>query len=137
MDLCGFAMAAPVDQRIIDDFFYLDRGERSKSIAWLYGMIATYGLKPLQLQDFSWGPENSILLQGKKRPIKPMHPHWAVIFELKKQPRNIQGRLSNLSKSLDRAIEAGKIALDIEDLLAAHTDRKKSCYLSRKQALAC
>ena len=130
-------MAAPVDQRIIDDFFYLDRGERSKSIAWLYGMVATYGLKPLQLQDFSWGPDNSVLLQGRKRPIKPMHPHWAVIFELKKQPRNIQGRLSNLAKSLERAIEAGKTELNVDALLAAHSDRKNSCYLGRKQALAC
>lgn len=130
-------MAAPVDQRIIDDFFYLDRGERSKSIAWLYGMVATYGLKPLQLQDFSWGPDNSVLLQGRKRPIKPMHPHWAVIFELKKQPRNIQGRLSNLAKSLERAIEAGKTELNVDALLAAHRDRKKSCYLGREQALAC
>jgi len=130
-------MAAPVDQRILDDFFYLDRGERSKSIAWLYGMVATYGLKPSQLQNFSWGPDNTVLLKGKKRPVKPMHPHWAVIFELKKQPRNIQGRLSNLSKSLERALEAGKIHLGIDDLLAAHTDRKQCCYLSRKQALAC
>lgn len=130
-------MATPVDQRIIDDFFYLDRGERSKSIAWLYGMVATYGLKPSQLQDFSWGPDNSVLLQGRKRPIKPMHPHWAVIFELKKQPRNIQGRLSNLAKSLERAIEAGKTDLDVNALLAAHSDRKNTCYLGRQQALAC
>ena len=130
-------MAAPVDQRIIDDFFYLDRGERSKSIAWLYGMVATYGLKPSQLQNFSWGPDNSVLLQGRKRPIKPMHPHWAVIFELKKQPRNIQGRLSNLAKSLERAIEAGKTDLDVNALLAAHSDRKNTCYLGRQQALAC
>lgn len=130
-------MAAPVDQRIIDDFFYLDRGERSKSIAWLYGMVATYGLKPSQLQDFSWGPDNSVLLQGRKRPIKPMHPHWAVIFELKKQPRNIQGRLSNLAKSLERAIEAGKTELNVDALLAAHSDRKNSCYLGHEQALAC
>ena len=131
------AMATPVDQRIIDDFFYLVRGERSKSIAWLYGMVATYGLKPSQLQDFSWGPDNSVLLQGRKRPIKPMHPHWAVIFELKKQPRNIQGRLSNLSKSLERAIEAGKTDLDVDTLLAAHSDRKNNFYLGREQALAC
>lgn len=130
-------MASPVDQRILDDFFYLDKGERSKSIAWLYGMVATYGLKPLQLKDFSWGPDNSVLLQGRKRPIKPMHPHWAVIFELKKQPRNIQGRLSNLAKSLERAIEAGKTELNVDALLAAHSDRKNSCYLGRKQALAC
>ncbi len=130
-------MATPVDQRIIDDFFYLDRGERSKSIAWLYGMVATYGLKPSQLQNFSWGPDNSVLLQGRKRPIKPMHPHWAVIFELKKQPRNIQGRLSNLAKSLERAIEAGKTDLDVNALLAAHSDRKNTCYLGRQQALAC
>lgn len=130
-------MATPVDQRIIDDFFYLDRGGRSKSIAWLYGMVATYGLKPSQLQDFSWGPDNSVLLQGRKRPIKPMHPHWAVIFELKKQPRNIQGRLSNLAKSLERAIEAGKTDLDVNALLAAHSDRKNTCYLGRQQALAC
>ena len=77
------------------------------------------------------------LLQGRKRPIKPMHPHWAVIFELKKQPRNIQGRLSNLAKSLERAIEAGKTELNVDALLAAHSDRKNSCYLGREQALAC
>jgi len=128
-------MAAPVDQRILDDYFCLDRGERSKSIAWLYGMIATYGLKPKELKEFTWGPDNTVLIKGKKQPVKPMHPHWAVIFGLKKQPRNIQDRLTNLSKALDRAIESGKICFDIDALLAAHKDRKKSCYLGRQKSL--
>jgi hypothetical protein len=132
-----FTMGAPLDQRIVDDFFSLDRGERSKSLAWLYGMIATYGLKPSQLKNFSWGPDNSVLLQGKKKPIKPMHPHWAIIFELKKQPRNIQGRLSTLCRSLERAIKNGKIDLNVDTLIAAHRNRKKCCYLSCKQTLAC
>ena len=95
------------------------------------------GLKPSQFKNFSWGPDNSVLLQGKKKPIKPMHPHWAIIFELKKQPRNIQGRLSTLCRSLERAIKNGKIDLNVDSLIAAHRNRKKCCYLRRKQTLAC
>ena len=85
-------------------------------------MVATYGLKPSTKGRTSWGPDNSVLLKGKKKTSQTNASTLGSNFLIKKQPRNIQGRLSNLSKSLERALEAGKIHLDIDDLLAAHTD---------------
>ena len=115
------AMKPPTDQRIVDDFFKLSTGMRTKSTAWLFGMVATYGVKPEQLQEFTWGPSNSILIEGRKSPVKPLHPHWVVIFNLKKQPRKIQDRLENLTDEL-------KIKCDLKELLGAHKDRKKNYY---------
>ena len=66
------AMKPPTDQRIVDDFFKLSTGMRTKSTAWLFGMVATYGVKPEQLQEFTWGPSDSILIEGRKSPVKPL-----------------------------------------------------------------
>lgn len=117
-------MAPPDDQRILNDYFSLNQASKGKSIAWLYGMIATYGVQPNKLKDFTWGAEHTLVLKGKKTPVKPMHPHWAVIFNLKKQPRKIKERLTNVSKSLEKAQATGKIDFNIADLLLAHTARK-------------
>ena len=127
-------MDKPVDQRIIDDFFKLSTGLKTKSMAWLYGMVATYGVKPLQLQQFTWGPSNTILIKGRKRPVKPLHPHWTVIFDLKKQPRNLQDRLNNLCYELDKARIQEKINLDVKDLLSAYRNRKKNFYTVTQEA---
>lgn len=121
-------MIKPTDQKIVDDFFKLSTGIKTKSMAWLYGMVATYGIKPLHLHDFTWGPSNTILVKGRKRPIKPLHPHWLVIFDLKKQPRNVQDRIENLSYDLDQARIKDKIKCNVDDLLTAHKDRKKNFY---------
>ena len=126
------SMEKPVDQKIVDDFFKLSTGNNTKNIAWLYGMVATYGIKPTHLQRFSWGPENTILLKGRKRPVKPLHPHWAIIFNLKKQPRNIQDRLETICDDLKKAITTKTIKCEIKELLFAHRERKKNFYAIKR-----
>lgn len=121
-------MDKPVDQKIVDDFFKLSTGNNTKNIAWLYGMVATYGIKPVDLYSFSWGPENTILIKGRKRPVKPLHPHWAIIFNLKKQPRNIQDRFNNICNDLKKAMTTKTINCEIKELLFAHKERKKNFY---------
>lgn len=117
-------MAPPDDQRILNDYFSLDQANKGKSIAWLYGMVATYGVQPNKLKDFTWGSENTLVLKDRKTPVKPMHPHWAVIFNLKRQPRKIQERLKTVSESLEKAQSQGKIDFNITNLLSAHKARK-------------
>jgi len=126
------SMEKPVDQKIVDDFFKLSTVNNTKNIAWLYGMVATYGIKPTHLQRFSWGPENTILVKGRKRPVKPLHPHWAIIFNLKKQPRNIQDRLETICDDLKKAITTKTIKCEIKELLFAHRERKKNFYAIKR-----
>ena len=91
----------PNDQTIVDEYFKLRTNRRRSRLAWLFGMIATYGLTPDALEGFSWGPEASIYIQGKRRPVSPVHPQWAIIFRLKEeQPRNWQDCLQSLSEQL-------------------------------------
>jgi hypothetical protein len=47
----------PVDQRIVDEYFQLGSQRKTKDVAWLYGMVATYGVKPEELDGFEWGPQ--------------------------------------------------------------------------------
>jgi hypothetical protein len=123
----------PLDQRIVDEYFRLASNKKTKDVAWLYGMIATYGLKPEELRDFDWGPEASIFIFGKKRAIRPFHPQWVFLFELKeKQPRNMQSRLSSLFSSLYEAITFQNVELNITDLVLAHKIRKNH-YRQSKQ----
>jgi hypothetical protein len=78
----------PVDQRIVDEYFQLISHRKTKDVAWLYAMVATYGLKPEELEGFTWA-----------------HPQWAFLFELKeKQPCELQSCWSSLCSSLYRAI---------------------------------
>ena len=56
----------PTDQRIVNEYFHLAASKGLKNVAWLYGMVATYGIKPDKLWDFHWGPDNSILLKNRK-----------------------------------------------------------------------
>jgi hypothetical protein len=73
-------LTPPTDQRIVNDYFKLLSFSKLKNVAWLYGMIATYGVKPDKLWDFKWGPDNSIFIKNKKRPIYPLHPQWVIFF---------------------------------------------------------
>jgi integrase len=78
------SQSPPVDQRIVDEYFQLALDRKTKNAAWLYGMVATYGLKPDELIGFEWSANDSIHIPGKKRPVFPLHPQWVLLFGLKK-----------------------------------------------------
>jgi len=126
----------PLDQRIVDEYFRLASSRKTKDIAWLYGMVATYGLKPEELCDLDWGPNLSISVPGKKRLVRPLHPQWALLFSLKeKQPRNMQDCWSLLSSSLYEAMAFRDVELNITDLILGHKLRKNHYRdLKRQQA---
>jgi len=123
----------PLDQRIVDEFFQLDSHRGTKEIAWLYGMVATYGLTPDQLNTgYTWEGSN-LILSGKKRPIRPLHPQWVFLFQLKeKQPRKVRSCWKSLCTSLYRAMAHQEISSNITDLVLAHKIRK-SHYQKIKQ----
>lgn len=126
----------PLDQRIVDEYFRLASSRKTKDIAWLYGMVATYGLKPEELLDLDWGPELSISVPGKKRLVRPLHPQWVFLFCLKeKQPRNLQSCHASLSSHLYEAMAFQDVQLNITDLILAHKLRKNH-YRQVKQQLA-
>ena len=126
----------PLDQRIVDEYFRLASSRKTKDIAWLYGMVATYGLNPEELCDFDWGPDLSISVPGKKRLVRPLHPQWALLFGLKeKQPRKLQDCWEALSLSLYEAMAFRDVELNITDLILGHKLRKNH-YRSLKQRQA-
>ena len=115
----------PVDQRIVDEYFQLISHRKTKDVAWLYAMVATYGLKPEELEGFTWAPGFTLCLKTRKRPVSPLHPQWAFLFELKeKQPRDLRSCWSSLCSSLYRAIAYQDVQMNITDLLLAHGLRK-------------
>lgn len=123
----------PVDQRIVDAYFQLDGQRSTKAVAWLFGMIATYGVKPEDLNAFDWGKEGALVLNNKKRPIQPIHPQWVFLFNLqKKRPCEMQDRLPTLSSQLYRLMAHQAIDVNVTDLLLAHSIRKKH-YKNIKQ----
>jgi hypothetical protein len=117
--------APPVDQRIVDEYFQLVSQRKTKDVAWLYGMVATYGLKPDELKDFDWGPDNTIHIPTKKRTIRPLHPQWVLLFNLKeKRSCKLQDRWDSISRSLYEAIAFQLVQYNITDLILAHRIRK-------------
>lgn len=127
----------PLDQRIVDEYFRLDSNRKTKGIAWLYGMVATYGLKPEELNDFDWGPDLSICVPGKKRSVRPLHPQWVFLFGLKeKQPRNVQSCLLPLGSSLYQAMALQNVSLNITDLILAHKMRRNHYRQIKQRSLA-
>lgn len=127
------AQPIPVDQRIVDAYFQLNSQRGNKSVAWLFGVIATYGVKPEDLSSFDWGPNHTLVLSNKKRPVNPLHPQWVFLFDLqKKRPCEMQDRLDSLALQLYRLMAHQAIDLNITDLLLAHGMRKNH-YKSIKQ----
>jgi hypothetical protein len=115
----------PIDQRIIDEYFHLSTTRKNRDVGWLYGMVATYGIKPEQLAGFEWGPDNSIFIPSRKRPIRPFHSQWVFLFNLKeKQPCELQGCWKSLCSSLYKSMAYQDIELNVTDLLLAHRLRK-------------
>jgi hypothetical protein len=126
----------PLDQRIVDEYFRLASSRKTKDIAWLYGMVATYGLKPEELSDLDWGTDLSISVPNKKRLVRPLHPQWVLLFGLKeKQPRNLQSCLSSIRSSLYEAMALQNVELNITDLVLAHKMRRNH-YRQVKQQQA-
>jgi len=126
----------PLDQRIVDEYFRLASNRKTKDIAWLYGMVATYGLKPEELTGFEWEAESLLSLPGKKRLIRPLHSQWVFLFSLKeKQPRNLQSCYPSLCSHLYEAMALQDVQLNITDLVLAHKLRKNH-YRQLKQQLA-
>ena len=126
----------PLDQRIVDEYFRLASGKRTKAIAWLYAMVATYGLKPEELLGFAWQPDFSISVPSKKRAVRPFHPQWVSLFGLKeKQPRKIQDCWNLVSLALYEAMAFQDVELNITDLILGHRLRKNH-YRDLKQRRA-
>lgn len=115
----------PVDQRIVDDYFQLASNKKNRGAAWLFGMLATYGLKPEELKGFAWNDNNTIIINKKKRPIQPLHPQWVFLFELqKKQPPNLEGCWNSSLFDLYRVMASTVISVNVTDLVLAYKMRK-------------
>lgn len=128
------SQSPPVDQRIVDEYFQLASHRKTKDVAWLYGMVATYGLKPDELSGFEWGADNTIHIPSKKRNIRPLHPQWVLLFGLKeKQPCKLQSCWESLSFSLYRSIAYQDVRLNVTDLLLAYRIRKNYSRSFKKQ----
>jgi len=96
-----------------------------EDVGWLLGMVATYGKTPAELKGFTWNDDNSITIKSKKRSIRPLHPQWVFLFQLKeKQPFNLKSRWSFLCSSLEKTCGIGNVSLTIKGLLLAHKVRK-------------
>jgi len=128
----------PVDQQIVDEFFQLSAHRKTRDIAWVYAMISTYGIKPDELYTFKWGPESTLNICRLRKPVKPLHPQWAIIFDLKeKQPSNLEDRLDQILLEYYKAISLGQISMNVTDLILAHKLRKQHYRNARhSEALA-
>ena len=117
-------MHLPSDARIVDEIFSLTGKPNCRDEGWLMAMVATYGKTPSELKGFTWNADNTINITSKKRPVRPLHPQWVFIFQLKeKQPSKKKG-WNSLSRSLANAQERGLINLSTEGVLLAHKVRK-------------
>lgn len=125
----------PLDQRIVDDYFRLDAKRSTKAVAWLYGMVATFGTTPDQFRDKAWAWHgDAILFEDKKRPLRPLHPQWVSLFQLKeKQPQDAQSCFGPLCSSLYRAMAYQDVTLNVTDLILAHRLRKSFYHRPKQQ----
>jgi hypothetical protein len=112
------AQSAPTDQRILDAFFDLLSRPGLKRTAWLLGMVAVFGLQPEDLEGFSWNEDNTINVTSKKRPVRPLHPQWVFILQLKEQKLR-KGEIPKLEKSF-----LTSSPIDMRGLILAHKMRK-------------
>ncbi len=120
------SQSPPIDQRIVDEYFNLASRRSTRDVGWLLGMVATYGIQPEALENFDWGPDGTLILENKKRPIRPLHPQWVLLFSLdKKRPHKMWSRISPLSSHLYRLIAHQEISVNITDLTLAYSIRKQ------------
>jgi hypothetical protein len=118
-------MHLPTDPCIVDEIFSLKTKPDTEDVGWLLAMVATYGKTPAELKGFTWNEDNSINIKSKKRSIRPLHPQWVFLFQLKeKQPFKRKGCWVSLCTSLEKTCSHGNISLTIKGLLLAHKVRK-------------
>lgn len=110
----------PSDQNIVDEYFRLRYFPGLKSVAWLFGMVATYGTTPQDLIGFDWGPENQIKVQTKKRMLRPLHPQWVSLFQLLVKTPDIE----KVNTQWEKAINKGQALMDAPSLITAYKMRK-------------
>ena len=112
----------PTDPRIVDEIFSLTATPGLEGVGWLLGMVATYGKSPVELEGFTW-KDDAIEIKSKKRPVRPLHPQWVFLFQLKeKQPP--KGNWKKILKTLDKQRKLGRIHIDVLSLLLAYRVRK-------------
>jgi len=123
----------PQDQEILDQFFSLSARPSLEKGAWLFGMVPVYGTTPEELEHFTWNDDYTINLQCKKRSVRPLHPQWVFLFQLKeKQPPKLKSCWNKILKGLSKEQDAG-LVLPIEDVLLAHKVRKLYYTPSKRQ----
>lgn len=129
----------PLDQRIVDEYFRLASKRKTQDIAWLLGMTATFGLTPEQFKDaggFAWDGIN-LVVAGRKRAMRPLHPQWVLLFQLKeKQPHDVWSCWSPLVSRLYKAMALQEISMNVTDLILAHSMRKKYYSSIKRQRVA-
>lgn len=129
----------PLDQRILDEYFQLASKRKTQDVAWLYAMVATFGLTPEQLHSaggFTW-VGNNLLVAGRKRPLRPLHPQWLLLLQLKeKQPHDVWSCWDPLVSRLYRSMALQEISMNVTDLILAHSMRKKYYSSIKRQRVA-
>ena len=124
----------PIDQRIVDEYFHLAFNRKNRHTAWLMGMLATYGLKPEELKGFTWNANSTINIKNKKRPIRPLHPQWVFLFDLKKkQPSNLESCWDKCLFNLYRLMASAEISVNVTDLILSYKMRKAFYNSKTKQ----
>ena len=130
-------MHLPSDARIVDEIFSVTAMPDWVEEGWLLAMIATYGKTAEELKGFTWNKDNTINIATRKKPVRPLHPQWVFIFQLKeKQPSKLKSRWSALAKRLVKAQKESIFKLSVEGLLLAHKVRKVY-YTPLKQTSGC
>ena len=115
----------PTDPRVVDEVFSMKAKPKHEDIGWLMGMVATFGRTPEQLEGFTWNDDDSINIKSNKRPLRPLHPQWVFLFQLKeKQPFRMKSRWSVLSSSLLEALADDKCHVSLEGLIFSYKVRK-------------
>ena len=115
----------PNDPRVVDEVFSMKARPNHEDIGWLMGMVATFGRTPEQLEGFTWNDDDSINIKTNKRPLRPLHPQWVFLFQLKeKQPSRMKSRWSVLSSSLNEALADDKCHVSLEGLIFSYKVRK-------------
>ena len=118
-------ISPPLDQRIVDDFFQLAQSRKTYRLAWFYGMLATFGVKAEHLWGFTWNPDGTINIQNKKKPIRPMHPQWVFLFQLKeKQPSDLEDCWKDAWLLIYKAMACKEVQCNVFELLLAYKMRK-------------